>query len=85
MINVILDENLYIKRASVTSYPHQRGRQVRSRQFTGQFKGKGPNDPIQIGADIDAITAATLSSRVMTDGIGDIVKMLKTQAKQAQP
>jgi hypothetical protein len=44
-----------------------------------------PKHPIKIGKDIDAITAATLSSRVMTDGIGDIVKMLKTQAKQTQP
>jgi len=81
MINVLLDENLYIKRATVTSYPAERGRQVRSRRFTGQFEGKGPKDPIQIGKDIDAITAATISSRVMTDGIRDIVKMLKTQTK----
>ncbi len=85
MINVLLDEHLYIKRASVTSYPAERGRQVRFRRFTRQFEGKGPNDPIQIGKDIDAITSATISSQVMTDGIRDIVKMLKTQAKQAQP
>ncbi len=85
MINVILDEHLYIKRATVTSYPAERGWQVRSRRFTNQFEGKGPKDPIQIGKDIDAITAATISSRVMTDGIRDIVKMLKTQTKQTQP
>ncbi|MHC4721435.1 MAG: FMN-binding protein [Planctomycetota bacterium] len=44
-----------------------------------------PKHPIKIGKDIDAITAATLSSQAMADGIGDIVKMLKTQTKQAQP
>jgi hypothetical protein len=83
MINVILDDRLYIKRATVTSYPAERGRQVRSRRFTGQFEGKGPKDPIQIGKDIDAITSATISSRVMAQGIRNIVKLLKSRIETA--
>lgn len=84
-IRVLLDPQLYVKRATVISYPGERGRDVCKRAFTNQFKGKGPRDPIRLGKDIDAITGATISSGVMTDGIRDIVKMLKTQTKQAQP
>ena len=47
------------------------------RAFTSQFDGKGPNDPIQVGKDIDAITGATISSQAMTNGVRDIVKLVK--------
>jgi len=76
-IRVLLDSNLYVKQATVISYPWDRGRDVRKRAFTSQFKGKGPEDPIQLGKDIDAITGATISSRVMAEGVRDTIKLLK--------
>ncbi|MHC4174876.1 MAG: FMN-binding protein [Planctomycetota bacterium] len=50
---------------------------VCKRAFTSQFEGKGPEDPIQLGKDIDAMTGATISSRVMTEGVRDTIKLLK--------
>ncbi len=76
-IRVLLNQLLYVKQASVISYPWDRGRDVCKRAFTSQFEGKGPEDPIQLGKDIDAITGATISSRVMTEGVRDTIKLLK--------
>ncbi len=76
-IRVLLDKQLYIKQATVISYPWDRGRDVCKRAFTDQFKGKGPKDLIQLGKDIDAMTGATISSRVMAEGVRDTIKLLK--------
>lgn len=76
-IRVLLDRRGRIKLATVTSYPGTRGRKVRSPRFTTQFTGKGPSDPITLGQDIDAMSGATISSRVMTEGIREIVTLIK--------
>jgi len=81
-IRVLLDREVYVKRASVISYPWDRGRDVRKRAFTSQFEGKGPGDSIQIGKDIDAMTGATISSRAMADGICDVVKLVELVREQ---
>ena len=77
MIRVFLDKQLIVKQANVISYPWQRGRNVRRWEFTNQFEGKGLEDAIEIGKDIDAMTGATISSRVMADGVREAVKLLK--------
>ena len=76
-IRVIFDKQLYVKQATVISYPWARGRDVCKRSFTDQFTGKGPKDTIRLGKDIDAMTGATISSRVMTDGVRDAIKLIK--------
>jgi hypothetical protein len=76
-IRVLLDPQLYVKRSTVISYPWDRGRDVCKPAFTDQFKGKGPADPIRLGEDIDAISGATISSRVMTEGVHDAIRLLK--------
>jgi len=76
-ISILLDKQLYVKQATVISYPWDRGRDICKRAFTDQFKGKGPDDPIRLGKDIDAMTGATISSRVMTEGVRDTIKLLK--------
>ncbi len=76
-IRVLLDPQLYVKQASVISYPWDRGRDVRKRSFTSQFDGKGPKDPIQVGKDIDAMTGATISSRVMAEGVRYTIKLIE--------
>ncbi|MHC4594388.1 MAG: FMN-binding protein [Planctomycetota bacterium] len=78
-IRVLLDPQLYVKQATVISYPWDRGRDVCKRVFTSQFEGKGPEDPIKIGKDIDTMTGATISCRVMTDGVRDTTSLLKTR------
>lgn len=75
-IAVLLDERLIVKRATVLSYPWPRGRKVIRRSFARQFEGKGPEDPIKIGKDIDAVTGATISCRAMATGVREAVKLL---------
>ncbi len=77
-ICVLVDSDLSVKRAQVVSYTWDRGRDVRKLKFTRQFEGKGPNDSIQIGQDIDAMTSATLSSKAMAQGVRDTLALLKT-------
>jgi len=81
-IRIFLDKQFYVRRATVVSYPWDRGRDVCKRTFTSQFEGKGPEDPIQLGKDIDAITGATISCHVMTEGIRDSIRLLKTIINQ---
>ncbi|MCP4259972.1 MAG: FMN-binding protein [Planctomycetes bacterium] len=76
-IRVLLDPQLHVKQATVISYPWERGRDVRKGAFTSQFEGKGPKDPIQVGKDIDAMTGATISSRVMAGGVRDTIKFIE--------
>ena len=83
-IRVLLDTQLYVKQATVISYPWDRGRDVRKRAFTSQFEGKGPEDPIQIEEDIDAMTGATLSSRAMAGGVRDAIRLVKKKLKQGE-
>lgn len=77
-IRILADSNLTVKQTQVVSYPWERGRDVRKPDFTRQFEGKGPESPLQIGRDIDAMTGATLSSKAMTQGVRDTISMLGT-------
>ncbi len=81
-IRVLLDSQLYVKKATVISYPWSRGRDVRKLAFTKQFQGKGPSDSIKLGDDIDAMTGATISSRVMTEGIRNIKKLMQAETQK---
>lgn len=84
-IRVFLDRQLVVKRAKVISYPWQRGRDVRRRAFTRQFEGKGPEDAIELGKDIDAMTGATISCQAMAEGVREgiqILKLMKTNQVQ---
>ena len=76
-IRVLVDRNLVVIRAQVVSYTWDRGRDIRKPNFTRQFEGKGPEAPIKIGKDIDAMTGATLSSRAMTAGVRESIALLE--------
>lgn len=83
-IAVIFDKQLIVKRATVVSYPWPRGREVTKHAFTSQFKGKSSEDAIEIGKDIDAISGATISCRVMSEGVREAIKILNgIKANQA--
>ena len=79
-IRVVTDSQSIVRRAEVTYYVGNRGREIRSAEFTRQFIGKGPGDSIRIGVDIDAVTGATISSRTMADGVREIVDDVARQA-----
>ncbi len=42
---------------------------IASNDFLVQFKGKTPEDPVEIKEDIDAVSGATISSKGVTQGV----------------
>jgi Na+-translocating ferredoxin:NAD+ oxidoreductase RnfG subunit len=78
-ILALIDGEFRVARAEVMSYPGERGREVQNLGFRTQFEGKGPADPIRIGKDIHAVTGATISSRVMTDGVRHAVHLVRSR------
>ena len=78
-IMVAIDTDFRVQLTKVLDYPHARGRQVLSKRFTQQFEEKGPADQIRLGEDIDAISGATISSRVMTDGVREAVELVRSR------
>ena len=76
-IRVFLDRQHVVRRAMVISYPWGHGRDVGKRAFTSQFERKGPEDAIELGKDIDAMTGATISCRVMAESVREAIQILK--------
>lgn len=77
MISVTMDRQFVVKRVDVTECTAPRDAEIRYRNFTGQFLGKGPADPIRVGEDIDAVTGATISSRSAANGVRRLVSLAK--------
>ncbi len=75
-IRLLLDKHFVVRRAAVISYPWTHGRGVGRRSFASQFEGKGPEDAIEIGKDIDAVSGATISCDAMTRGVREAIKLL---------
>ncbi len=80
VILVLISPDLRVREATILSYPGERGREVRSPAFTQQFVGKGLDDPLRLGQDIDAMTGATISSRAMTEGVRQAVRVVQLTA-----
>jgi len=78
-ILVSVDAAFHVRSVSVPSYPGERGGEVQRPRFRRQFVGKGAEDPIRIGKDIDAETGATISSRVMADGVRRAIRLLRNE------
>jgi len=82
-IRIIMTPSARVIRAAVLHYPGRRGDGVRSPRFVRQFAGRGPDEPIRIGKDIDAVTGATISSRVMADGVRRAVALARQRTAGA--
>ena len=57
----------------ILAYRESHGSEVRLPAWRSQFVGKGPADPIKLGADVANISGATLSCTHITDGVHRIV------------
>jgi hypothetical protein len=68
-VRVVIDTDFRVLSATVLSYPSSRGRKIQSPRFTRQFRGKGPENPVRVGEDIDAVSGATSSSSAMARGV----------------
>ncbi len=58
-----------VTRVKVTEHHEVRGAPVAGKRFLSQYVGKAARDPLRVGADVDAITGATISSKAMTRGV----------------
>jgi hypothetical protein len=65
----------------ILAYREGHGGEVRLPAWRRQFVGKGPGDPIRLGADIANISGATLSCTHVTEGVHRLVAW----AAQAAP
>ena len=57
-----------VLRVALMVFRESRGGEVEDARFTNQFRGKTSSDRLIIGADIDGITGATLSSQAFCRG-----------------
>ena len=73
---VALDATRCVRDVRILRYTARRGRGVLSRQFTSQFEGKCPQDPITIGTDIHAVTGATLSAKAVAGGVRRAIELI---------
>lgn len=53
----------------IMSYRGEKGSEVRHEIFKKQFAGKSSGSNIKVGADINAISGATISSRAVTNSV----------------
>ncbi len=66
---VYLDHEGKVARVQVIEHHEVRGAPVAEERFLSQYVGKAAHDPIRVGADVDAITGATISSKAVTRGV----------------
>jgi Na+-translocating ferredoxin:NAD+ oxidoreductase RnfG subunit len=57
-----------VLRVALMVFRENRGGEVEDARFTNQFRGKASSDRLMIGADINGITGATLSSQAFCRG-----------------
>ena len=65
---VLIDPHGTLKRVEIMVYREGHGEEVRQARFRRQFKGKSVSDPLRHGADIIAISGATISSKAIASG-----------------
>ena len=70
---VALGPDARVLAVEILAYRENHGSEVRLPAWRNQFVGKGPADPIKLGADVAGISGATLSCAHITDGVHRIV------------
>ena len=75
---VLLDKDLIILKTKILVYREDYGGEIGSKRWLKQFIGKTHNDELKYGDNIAAISGATVSVKVMTKAMNDLLKSLKT-------
>jgi hypothetical protein len=70
---VALSPDAHVLAVEILAYRESHGGEVRLPAWRNQFVGKGPSDPIKLGADVANISGATLSCTHLTDGVHRLV------------
>ncbi|MGM0576064.1 MAG: FMN-binding protein [Myxococcota bacterium] len=75
---VLIDPEGRAQRLEVMVYREAHGDEIREGRFRKQFEGKTPDDPVRHGADIVAISGATISSKAMAKGVRRALAVFRT-------
>lgn len=74
---VLLDKDLVILKTKILVYREDYGGEIGSKRWLKQFIGKTQNDELLYGDNIAGISGATISVKVMTKAMNDLLKSLK--------
>ena len=74
---VLLDKDLGVLKTKILVYREDYGGEIGSKRWLKQFIGKTKNDELIYGDNIAAISGATISVKVMTKAMNDLLKSLK--------
>jgi len=66
---------------NILEYRDMFGGEIKRRSFLRQFQGKSLDDKISIGADIDAVTSATISSQAAASAVRKAVLIIAEEGK----
>lgn len=73
---VITDNKGITERVTMMEYNGLYGSGIKNETFLRQFRSKSVNAPLSLNSDIDAVTGATISSRVLTNAVKEILAYL---------
>jgi hypothetical protein len=67
-----------VLRVALMVFRENRGGEVEDARFTNQFRGKNSSDRLMVGADINGVTGATLSSQAFCRGTKKALAICET-------
>lgn len=74
---VLLDKDLVVLKSKILVYREDYGGEIGSKRWLKQFVGKTQNDELKYGENVAGISGATISVKVMTKAMNDLLKSLK--------
>jgi hypothetical protein len=74
---VLLDKDLIVLKTKILVYREDYGGEIGSKRWLKQFIGKSQYDELRYGDNIAGISGATISVRVMTKAMNDLLKSIK--------
>ncbi len=73
----VIDTSGDVVDVNILVYRESHGGEVQNESFRRQFRGKNYRNIIEIGKDIKSISGATISSRSVTGGVNNILRIFE--------
>ena len=74
---VLMDKELIFLKTKILVYREDYGGEIGSKRWLKQFIGISKNDKLKYGENVAAISGATISVKVMTDALNNLLRSLK--------
>lgn len=81
---VAVDPGLQLRDVDILVYREAYGGEVAYEAWRKQFRGRGPDDPLEVGRDIRSISGATISVNAVTLGVRRTLAELAEWRKQGR-